>query len=161
MDAMLDGKPYPIKALITGNNPLGQWPNQNRARAAVKSLDLVVHMELFKNATSRYADYVLPMASGIEKGGTTRFAEDRRIVWNDRFIDPPGEARSDHWFWIELGKRFGFDDVLKDDYKDPRKLWDEVLVASTPDLAEAEQRTPAQQAEPHRAPAAFETPRDG
>ncbi len=137
MDAMLDGKPYPIRALITGNNPLAQWPNQNRARRAVEALDLVVHMELFKNATSRFADYVLPMASGIEKGGTTRFAEDRRIVWNDRLIDPPGEARSDHWFWIELGKKFGFDDVLKDEYKDPRTLWDEVLVASTPDLADA------------------------
>ncbi|MDH3762911.1 MAG: molybdopterin-dependent oxidoreductase [Gammaproteobacteria bacterium] len=137
MTAMLDGEPYPIKALITGNNPLGQWPNQNHVRRAVQALDLVVHMELFKNATSRYADYVLPMASGIEKGGTSRFAEDRRIVWNDRLIDPPGDARSDHWFWIELGKKFGFGDLLKDDYKDPRKLWDEVLVAATPDLADA------------------------
>ena len=137
MEAMLDGSPYPIRALITSNNPLAQWPNQNHVRRAVQALDLVVHLELFKNETSRYADYVLPMASGIEKGGTTRFAEDRRIVWNDRFIDPPGEAKSDHWFWIELGKRFGFDDVLKDEYKDPRTLWDEVLVRATPDLAEA------------------------
>lgn len=137
MEAMLDGNPYPIKALITGNNPLAQWPNQNRARKAVMALDLVVHLELFKNATSRYADYVLPMASGVEKGGTTRFAEDRRIVWNDRFIDPPGDAKSDHWFWIELGKRFGFEDVLKDEYKDPRRLWDDVLVKATPDLAAA------------------------
>jgi anaerobic selenocysteine-containing dehydrogenase len=116
---------------------MAQWPNQNRARKAVETLDLVVHVELFKNATSRFADYVLPMATGIEKGGTTRFAEDRRIVWNDRLIDPPGDAKSDHWFWIELGKRFGFEDVLKDDYKEPRKLWDEVLVAATPDLSEA------------------------
>ena len=137
LDAMLDGKPYPIRALITGNNPLGQWPNQNRAREAFEGLDLVVHLELFKNATSRYADYVLPMATGIEKGGTSRFAADRRIVWNDRFIDPPGDAKSDHWFWIELGKRFGFDDVLKDDYKDPRKLWDEVLLPATPELVPA------------------------
>ncbi len=137
MQSMLEGKPYPLKALITGNNPLAQWPNQNRVRRALQQLDLVVHLELFKNATSRYADYVLPMASGIEKGGTTRFAEDRRIVWNDRLIDPPGDAKSDHWFWIELGKKFGFGDLLKDDYKDPRKLWDEVLVASTPDLAAA------------------------
>ncbi|HKJ52885.1 MAG TPA: molybdopterin-dependent oxidoreductase [Gammaproteobacteria bacterium] len=137
MEAMLDDKPYPIRALITGNNPLAQWPDQNRARRALESLDLVVHLELFKNATSRYADYVLPMATGIEKGGTSRFAADRRIVWNDRFIDPPGEAKSDHWFWIELGKRFGFADVLKDDYKDPRRLWDEVLVPATAELAEA------------------------
>ena len=137
MEAMQQGTPYPLKALITSNNPLGQWPNQNLVREVMLSLDLIVHLELFKNATSAYADYVLPMASGVEKGGTTRFAEDRRIVWNDRLIDPPGEARSDHWFWIELGKKFGFDDVLKDDYKDPRKLWDEVMVAATPDLQEA------------------------
>ncbi len=137
IEAMKTGSPYPIKALITSNNPLMHWPDQARVREAVESLDLVVHLELFKNATSRYADYVLPMASGIEKGGTTRFAEDRRIVWNDKLIDPPGEAKSDHWFWIELGKKFGFDDLLKEDYKQPRKLWDELLVASTPDLRHA------------------------
>jgi len=137
IEAMKSGSPYPIKALITSNNPLMHWPDQARVREAVESLDLVVHLELFKNATSRYADYVLPMASGIEKGGTTRFAEDRRIVWNDKLIDPPGEAKSDHWFWIELGKKFGFDDLLKEDYKQPRKLWDELLVASTPDLRHA------------------------
>ena len=135
LDAMQSGNPYQIRALITGNNPLAQWPGQNKVREAFESLDLLVHLELFKNATSRYADYVLPMASGIEKGGTTRFAADRRVVWNDRLIDPPGEAKSDHWFWIELGKRFGFDDVLKPEYNDPRVLWDEVLVPATPDLA--------------------------
>jgi anaerobic selenocysteine-containing dehydrogenase len=134
VDAMQGDGAYPIKALITSNNPLMHWPDQNKVRAAVEELDLMVHLELFKNTTSRYADYVLPMASGIEKGGTTRFAEDRRIVWNDKLIDPPGEARSDHWFWIELGKRFGFDDLLKEDYKEPRKLWDELMVASTPEL---------------------------
>jgi anaerobic selenocysteine-containing dehydrogenase len=137
IDAMKDGDPYPIKALITSNNPLMHWPNQNKVREAVKTLDLMVHLELFKNTTSRYADYVLPMASGIEKGGTTRFAEDRRIVWNDKLIDPPGEAKSDHWFWIELGKKFGFDDLLKEDYKQPRKLWDELFAASTPELKHA------------------------
>jgi len=137
LDAMQNGSPYPIRALITGNNPLAHWPRQNKVREAFESLDLVVHLELFKNATSCYADYVLPMASGIEKGGTTRFAADRRIVWNDRLIDPPGEAKSDHWFWIELGKRFGFDDILKPEYNDPRVLWDEILVPVTPDLAGA------------------------
>ena len=138
--AMQNDVPYPIKALITSNNPMAHWPDQNEVRKAIASLDLVVHLEIFKNATSCYADYVLPMASGIEKGGTTRFAEDRRIVWNDKFIDPPGEAKSDHWFWIELGKKFGFDDILKEDYKQPRKLWDEVLVASTPVLQHATTR---------------------
>lgn len=139
-DAMIPNRneqlaPYPIKALITGNNPLGQWPNQNKAREALQHLDLLVHMELFRNDTSLYADYVLPMATGIEKGGTTRFAEDRRVIWNDKLIDAPGEAKSDHWFWIELGKRFGYDDILKEDYKDPRTLWDELVRPTTPAIS--------------------------
>jgi anaerobic selenocysteine-containing dehydrogenase len=129
-EAMLHGKPYPIRALITCNNPLAQWPGQDKARAAFAALDLMVHIELFANETSAFADYLLPAASGIEKGEIGRSNDDRRIVWIDKMIDPPGEAKSDTWIWIELGKRFGFDDVLKDKYKDPAVFWDEVCIDS-------------------------------
>ncbi len=135
LKAMTHGEPYPIRALITGNNPLAQWPGQHDAHAAFRELDLVVHMELFRNETSIHADYVLPVASGVEKGGISRLAEDRRIVWNEKLIDPPGQAKSDHWIWIELGKRLGFGDVLKDEHKDPGRFWDEVFRKATPDLA--------------------------
>lgn len=130
--AMLGEAGYPVRALITGNNPLAQWPDQARTRRAFAGLDLLVHLELYKNATSAWADYVLPMATGIEKGGTTRFAEDRRVIWNDPLIAPPGNARSDHWFWIELGKRLGFEDILRDEYKNPAHFFDEVLAPATP-----------------------------
>jgi anaerobic selenocysteine-containing dehydrogenase/Fe-S-cluster-containing dehydrogenase component len=125
-EAMLHGRPYPLKALIACNNPLGQWPGQDKARAAFRALDLVVHIELFANETSAYADYVLPAASGIEKGEIGRSNDDRRVVWIDKMIEPPGEAKSDSWIWIELGKRFGFEDVLKEEYKDSGVFWDEV-----------------------------------
>src|SRR5262249_42718874 len=42
-------------------------------------------------------------------------------------IDPPGECRPDIWIWIELGKRLGMKDVLKEEYKDPVRLWDETM----------------------------------
>ena len=128
--AMRDGKPYPIRALIACNNPLAQWPDQVRTREAFAALDLLVHIELFPNETSAYADYVLPAASGIEKGEIGRSNDDRRIVWIDKMIEPPGEAKSDTWIWIELGKRFGFDDVLKEEYKDPAVFWDKVCIDS-------------------------------
>ncbi len=50
------------------------------------------------------------------------------IVWIDRMIDPPGDAKPDDWIWIELGKRLGFSDVMKEEYKDPAHFWDEVLI---------------------------------
>ena len=128
LDAMTTGKPYPIRALITGNNPMAMWPDQNAVSEAFKALDLIVHIDLFENETSAFADYVLPVATGIEKGGISRANDDRRIVWNDKMIDPPGEAKADGWMWIELGKRFGFDDVLKEEYKDIATFWDAACI---------------------------------
>ena len=127
-EAMLHGKPYPMRALIACNNPMSLWPGQSAAREAFLALDLLVHIELFANETSAFADYVLPAASGIEKGDIGRANEDRRVVWIDKLIDPPGEAKSDTWIWIELGKRLGFDDVLKEAYKDPAVFWDEMMI---------------------------------
>jgi len=128
LDAIEKGLPYPVKAVITSNNPMTAWPNQKRVREAFKALDLLVHIDLFKNETSHYADYVLPAATGIEKGEISRAAEDRRIVWIDKLIAGPGEAQPDDWIWIELGKRFGFDDVLQEKYKDSALFWDEMLI---------------------------------
>ena len=128
LNAIEHHDPYPLRAVITSNNPMMAWPNQDRVRAAFKQLDLMVHIDLFMNETSHFADYVLPAATGIEKGEISRAAEDRRIVWIDKSLPPPGDAKPDDWFWIELGKRFGYDDVLKDSYKDPAVFWDEMLI---------------------------------
>ena len=127
-EAMTHGRPYPIRALIASSNPMSFWPGQEAARAAFQALDLVVHIELFANETSAFADYVLPAATGIEKGEIGRGNDDRRIVWIDRMIDPPGEAKADAWIWVELGKRLGFSDVLKESYKDPAVFWDEACI---------------------------------
>ena len=128
LDAMREGKPYPLRGLIACNNPMAQWPGQEEARAAFRALDLIVHVELFQNETSAFADYVLPAAGGIEKGEPGRTNDDRRIVWIDKMIDPPGEAKPDGWIWTELGRRLGFGDVMKEEYKDPGKFWDEMCI---------------------------------
>lgn len=119
---------YPLHALIACNNPLALWPDQSASREALEALDLLVHVDLFANETSAYADYVLPAATGIEKGEVGRACEDRRIVWIDQMIDPPGEAKPDGWIWIELGRRLGFDDVMLERWKDPAVFWDEALI---------------------------------
>ncbi|MFY0615540.1 MAG: molybdopterin-dependent oxidoreductase [Hyphomicrobiaceae bacterium] len=101
-----------------------------RTREALKALEMLVYVGLFPTETSAFADYVLPAATGIEKGEIGRANDDQRIVWIDPMIDPPGDARPDDWIWIELGKRLGFSDVMKEEYKDPAYFWDEVLKRS-------------------------------
>ena len=136
MDHMSAATEMPIRALIASNNPLAHFPSQTKLRKALAELDLMVHLALFENETSAHADYVLPMATGIEKGGVSRAAEERRIVWNEKLLEPPGEAKSDGWFWIELGRRFGFDDVLHPRYVDIATFWDEEITKH-PELAGA------------------------
>ena len=129
IDAMISGRPYPIKALIATGNPLATWPGQAKLREAMHAMDLVVYMELFPHATSYFADYVFPTTSALEVGDVNRSNDDRRVGWIEKCIDGPGEARSDLHFWVELGKRFGFEDVLKDEYKhDPARFWDEMMI---------------------------------
>ena len=127
-EAIKANRPYALNALISSSNPMAQWPDQEAAREALNALDLLVHIELFANETTAFADYVLPAAAAIEKGEIGRANDDRRIVWTDRMIDPPGEAKPDGWIWIELGKRLGFEDVLKEEYKDTAHFWDAELI---------------------------------
>ena len=128
LKAMAEHKPYPVTALIASNNPLSHWPGQAAARKALEALELLVYIDLFPTETSAFADYVLPAATGIEKGEIGRANDDRRIVWIDRMMAPPGEAKPDEWIWTELGKRLGFSDVMHEKYKDPAVMWDEVLI---------------------------------
>lgn len=130
VDAMRGNGPYPLRALIACNNPMSLWPDQTATREGLAALDLLVHIDLFANETSAFADYVLPAATGIEKGEVGRACEDRRVVWIDKMIEPPGEAKADGWIWIELGKRLGFDDVLKESWKDTALFWDEAMIAN-------------------------------
>lgn len=124
IEAMLTGEPYPLKGLVATGNILTQWGNTNRLERALDNLDLFVHLELFPNEASQWADYVMPIASWIEAGGPAPEADDRRFVWVDRLVDPPGEARSELYFWTELGRRLGWGEVFREEMKDPAWAWD-------------------------------------
>ena len=66
--AMLDGDPYPVRALVvSGSNPLICQADTKLIHEALKSLDLLVVLELFPNSVSSLADYVLPMAGSLER----------------------------------------------------------------------------------------------
>ena len=69
--SIVDGVPYPTKALITwGSNPLLNAANTKLVYRALKSpnLDLHVVLEHFMTPTAMLADYVLPAASKLERG---------------------------------------------------------------------------------------------
>jgi anaerobic selenocysteine-containing dehydrogenase len=110
--AILTSKPYPIKAMITwGSNPILNAADTKLVYQVLKSpnLDLHVVLEHFMTPTALLADFVLPVASKLEKPMCSPH-EDWTPVFDcgERAIRPLGERRTDYDFFRGLAIRLGF-----------------------------------------------------
>ncbi|MEL7567227.1 MAG: molybdopterin-dependent oxidoreductase [Dehalobacterium sp.] len=107
--AMLTGEPYPIRSLIVmANNPLLTQADTKLIYRALKSLDLLVVLELFQTPTSMLADYVLPSAGALERPLLeTKAGTDNLAYGGKQAVEPYYERRPDFYFWKELGIRLG------------------------------------------------------
>ena len=113
-NAILDGQPYPIKALLNfGSNTIMSNADSGRGREAMKALEFGVAADLFMTPTAELCDYVLPATSFLEMANLTTAFEHRRqgkthLQYRAAIIEPLGERRSDTWIIFELAKRLGF-----------------------------------------------------
>ncbi|MEL9939689.1 MAG: molybdopterin-dependent oxidoreductase [Ignisphaera sp.] len=98
-----------IRALfIIGENPVLSHPNSTMVRKALQNIELVVVHEIRWSETTQYADYVLPVATRLEKEGSYTNSE-RRVQWSYKILDPPGKVLPD-WVIVEqLGRMIGLD----------------------------------------------------
>lgn len=105
-DAMITGKPYPIKAFITvQGNPISWSENSNKVVQALKAVDFLVVMDYFMSPTAKLADMVLPSAHWTERD---YIADEMILRWffaQQRAVDPLFERKSDATFFRELGRR--------------------------------------------------------
>ncbi len=111
--AMLTGKPYPVRAMITlANNPLVTLPNTKLVYRAIKSLDLYVVMDYWLTPSAELADYVLPAASWLERPSISTGADTAGfIAAGEEPLSPVKEGeyerRTDYDLWRGLGIRLG------------------------------------------------------
>jgi anaerobic selenocysteine-containing dehydrogenase len=115
LDAILDERPYPVRAMVLGGgNPALTWPNSQRVLAALDALDYLVVLDLYMTATAQRADLVLPAAGPLERLQLiTRpgpYGPGKPAWWVSlrRPVVAEGERRSDWWFWTELARRLGY-----------------------------------------------------
>jgi len=67
-EAILDGSPYPLEALLLYRaNPIYDAPDAEAWREALKRLSLIVSFDPFIEETSVYADYILPDHTFLER----------------------------------------------------------------------------------------------
>ncbi len=121
--AVLEDKPYPIKAAICIlTNPLVSYPDTEATYQAFKKLDFVVVSELFPSPTTAMADIVLPAAWGSEHDSLGYWPGwQQGIRAYPKLVEPPGEAKSDSEWLNELAKRVGLGDYFWDDWHECMK----------------------------------------
>jgi anaerobic selenocysteine-containing dehydrogenase len=106
--AMITGKPYPVKALMVhAHNPMLVQGNTKLIYKALKSLELSVVFDYFRTPTAELADYVLPVASWLER-------PDYMGDYGGEAALPasiPGEYdhKTDYEIWRGIGLKLGQD----------------------------------------------------
>ena len=107
LEAMREGKPYPVKAfLVFGNNTLTTYANSSLVYESLMQLDFMVCADLFMTPTAELADIVLPAASWPEIdqiAGLPTIAANV-VMANQRAIRI-GECKSDEEIFVELARR--------------------------------------------------------
>ena len=114
-DAILTGKPYPIKAMIVhGANPALIWPNTSKVKEALSRLDFLVVSDLFMSETAKLADLVLPTTTFWEEDVLKDYAFVGLplVMLANKVVEPLGECMENWWIWAELGRRMGYGDYF-------------------------------------------------
>ncbi|MDQ1650991.1 MAG: formate dehydrogenase major subunit, partial [Cryptosporangiaceae bacterium] len=117
---MIDGK---VKGyFLLGQNPAVGSAHGRAQRLGMANLDWLVVRDLFeiesatfwKNSPEietgeivpeecRTEVFLMPAASHVEKEGT--FTQTQRMLqWREKAVEPPGDCRSDLWFFYHLGR---------------------------------------------------------
>ena len=107
LQAMREGKPYPVKAfLVFGNNTLTTYANTSLVYESLMKLDFMVCADLFMTPTAELADIVLPAASWPELDqivGLPTVAAN--VVLAQQKAVRIGECKSDEEIFVELARR--------------------------------------------------------
>lgn len=107
VDAMITGKPYPIKALLTDANPVTALEDSKQVVEAFKKLELLVVLDLFMTPTGEFADYILPVTWFLESNGMTEYLPLNFIGARRRVFQPLGEAREEGEILLEILRSLG------------------------------------------------------
>ncbi len=95
---------------VMGENPAQSEADSKKALEVLEGLDCLIAQDILMTRTCEMADVVLPAsASWCEADGGTVTNSERRVQRMRKAIDPPGQARDDHWIIGELARRLGHD----------------------------------------------------
>lgn len=115
-DALLRGKPYPIKGLIAfGGDPLLSYGDARRGKDALSALEFFVDVDIFSSPSSAYADLALPASTCWEREGLmpSFSTAEETATWaqfKPAVVEPLHESRADIEIIFDLARRLGLNE---------------------------------------------------
>ena len=107
-DAILTGKPYPVKAgYLVGTNPVITRANAREVYKALSKLDFLAVSDFFLTPTAELADVFLPAGTWLEQDHMADNWKFHGYVLARQKVVQIGECWQDHKIFMELGKRMG------------------------------------------------------
>ena len=125
-DHILDAE-SPVKALIVlAGNPLFTIGGEERLREAFESLELIVCIDLYRNATGDLAHWLLPATDMFERPDINitglGLQSEPWIQWTDAVVEPHAERREEWRIFAALAREMGLRNPL--DADDPEtEVW--------------------------------------
>lgn len=120
-----------IKALVTSaGNPVLSTPNGRQLEKALTTLDFMVSIDIYINETTRFADIILPPATGLETAhydlAFHGLAVHNTAKYSLPLFKPVNGARQDWQIYKELTrrmkKRYSFAEKISDLFITPSRL---------------------------------------
>ncbi len=107
----------PIRALfVTAGNPVLSIGGESRLREAMETLELLVVVDLYRNATGEYAHYLLPSTDQFERQdiNITGLGVQHQpwVQFTERVVEPRDERKEEWWIYGRLAKALGYRSVF-------------------------------------------------
>ena len=139
-----DGEP--IRAMfVNSGNPVLSIAGEEAMREAFAGLELLVCVDIYRNATAEYAHYVLPAAGAFEREDINLtglgLQDQPSVQFTEAVVPPAFERKPDWWIYEALCQRMGFRSLLDGLAEDapPPNVWsrvDAMLKSRGHDMAE-------------------------
>jgi len=123
-DEILTPGPGRVRALfVIAGNPLLSMADESRLREALRSLDLLVCIDIYRNATGEYADYLLPATDQFERADVTYaglgLQHRPHAQYTPAVVAPAGERAEEWWILSRLCRELGFKGPLDEPSPSP------------------------------------------
>ena len=110
----------PVKALfVTAGNPVLSIGGEEKMRAALEAMELYVHVDIYRNASAEYADYVLPATDAFERAdiNITGLGMQYRpsVQFTEAVVPAQHERKEEWWIYARLAQAMGFKSPLDDE----------------------------------------------